>query len=559
MAIRVGLAVVVAFVAFMFLEAWLLPEATRETIAGFHILRGITTSAIAVGYGLILVRAERKSVRAAEERFANLADHAVDAIVEADETGTIRYANSSAARLLGRDNLVGAPLTSIMPERMRAGHNQGFARYLATRQPKILGRRLELPALRKDGSEITIELTISARPTPIGERFTGIMRDVTARKAEEDRLRADEKRWFAYLEGLPVALFAIDGAGKPAFANKKARDLLGKGTDNKADAANLSEVYPTLIAGTNEPYPAHKTPIVRVLNGERMAHSDDLELDRGNERIRLDVWASPIHDDAGNLRYAVAAFMDARDRHTAEAERLTRLQKEEELLQSRRFETLQRQFINQAAHELYTPLTPLKLDAARLEAKLGPEEAKRFSRNVDRMHEVVSQVLAVSRLQGEAATPDLLPHATGDVVRQALDKADAILQAREQRVDLALAPAAILCDGSRLSDAILHLLDNAAKYSPKKSTIQVRGTTVSGVWRLEITDPGKGWEQGMQERFFEPFARGKDEASLGQGWGLGLFIAQTIVEGHRGRITAHSPGKGKGATFTLELPLAPES
>jgi PAS domain S-box-containing protein len=122
--------------------------------------------------------------RAQEERFRAFARAAPDAIITADQRGTITYANHATAALFGRAavDLVGQSLTILMPERMREAHRQGLARYLATGEARIFGRTVELPAERSDGTELAVEMSI-ATWTARGEvSFAAIVRDISERK-----------------------------------------------------------------------------------------------------------------------------------------------------------------------------------------------------------------------------------------------------------------------------------------------------------------------------------------------------------------------------------------
>ena len=116
-----------------------------------------------------------------------------DAVIAADEHGTIVFANTAAERLLGWDDggLAGQPLVAIQPERLRDAHRGGFKRYLDTRVPQLLGRPVRLPALHRDGSEIDVELVISAHPLDgQGELFVAALRDLRDRVELERQLAA---------------------------------------------------------------------------------------------------------------------------------------------------------------------------------------------------------------------------------------------------------------------------------------------------------------------------------------------------------------------------------
>ena len=136
-------------------------------------------------------RAEQ-ALRASEERFGILAVTANDAILSADSHGNITYFNPGAERIFGytAEEVSGRPLTTLMPERFAEAHRAGLARYLATREARVIGRTVELAGRRKDGTEFPLELSLAAWNQGAEVAFTAIIRDITSRKEGEERLRS---------------------------------------------------------------------------------------------------------------------------------------------------------------------------------------------------------------------------------------------------------------------------------------------------------------------------------------------------------------------------------
>ena len=136
-------------------------------------------------------RAEQ-ALRASEERFRILAVTANDAILSADSHGNITYFNPGAERIFGytAEEVSGRPLTTLMPERFAEAHRAGLARYLATREARVIGRTVELAGRRKDGTEFPLELSLAAWNQGAEVAFTAIIRDITSRKEGEERLRS---------------------------------------------------------------------------------------------------------------------------------------------------------------------------------------------------------------------------------------------------------------------------------------------------------------------------------------------------------------------------------
>ena len=131
------------------------------------------------------------ALRESEERFRTLASTAHDAIVTADADGRITYFNPGAERTFeyASDDVLGQPLTELMPERFREPHRQGLARFLATGEAHVVGRTVELVGRRQDGTEFPLELSLASRQEDGARTFIGIIRDITRRKETEQVLR----------------------------------------------------------------------------------------------------------------------------------------------------------------------------------------------------------------------------------------------------------------------------------------------------------------------------------------------------------------------------------
>ena len=128
-------------------------------------------------------------------RKAAIVDSALDCIVTIDHEGCITEFNPAAERTFGyrRDEVVGKHLADvIIPPSLREKHRQGFARYLATGEARVLGKRIEMTAVRADGSEFPVELAITRIPLDGPPSFTGYLRDITERKRAEQELRRSE-------------------------------------------------------------------------------------------------------------------------------------------------------------------------------------------------------------------------------------------------------------------------------------------------------------------------------------------------------------------------------
>src|SRR4028118_946949 len=134
------------------------------------------------------------------------------------------------------------------------------------------------------------------------------------------KLHESENRLTQFLEAMPIGVGVLDADGQPYYVNRKAKEIFGKGVVPDTSSEQLSEVYQVYQAGTNQKYPTDIFPIVRALKGES-ATADDAELHQGDKIIPLEIFATPIYDQQGNIVYAINTLQDITERKQAEAER----------------------------------------------------------------------------------------------------------------------------------------------------------------------------------------------------------------------------------------------
>ncbi len=258
-----------------------------------------------------------------EEQVETLFRSAPDAVIVIDPKGEVIRWNLTAEKLFGwtYEEAVGRPIHEIIiPERLRHRHLAGMANFLKTGEGQVLNKTLELPALRKDGSELDVELNISAVKTKNGYEFVSFLRDITDRKLAEHKIELAHRQMDLVLENLPIGIFAIDAKGIPTYANKKSKEILGQGIMPEKGLDQLNEIYKVYRVGSDDLYPNEELPVVQVFTKKEFLYLEDLEVDNGNRRVPLEVWGVPVLDSEGELIYALAAFNDIADRKKAEKE-----------------------------------------------------------------------------------------------------------------------------------------------------------------------------------------------------------------------------------------------
>ena len=279
-----------------------------------------------------------EAVGESEARKAAVLASALDGVVIMDHRGHVVEWNPAAERIFGRQasDVVGREMAElIVPPSLRAAHRRALARYVETREPSILGRRLELLGMRADGSEFPVEVAINRIGTREPPMFTGTLRDITRRKANEEereellrleqlaRVDADQAReqLEAILRGVADAITAQGPDGQLLFANDAAVDMLGFGSSEELLAAPREALLERfdMLSEDGGPFPVEELPGRRAL-AEGVAGEALVRFRRratGEERWSA-VKATPILDGGGTVAMAINVIEDITTHKRAE-------------------------------------------------------------------------------------------------------------------------------------------------------------------------------------------------------------------------------------------------
>ena len=230
--------------------------------------------------------------------------------------------------------------------------------------------------------------------------------------------------------------------------------------------------------------------------------------------------------------------------------------------QRNRHESARREFVDNIGQELKRPVGALGLLAETLAAEKDPAVVARLSRRLQneaqRVSRIVDDLTLLSRMDAEEhPAPEAVPIHL--IVAQAAERVRAAAQEKDMTVNFG-EPAqrlTVLGDRRQLVAAVYNLLDNAVKYSPARSVVEVRGRPDGDRVELSVRDSGIGIPEEDLEHIFERFYRvDSARAKYLGGTGLGLTIVRHVVGNHRGEVRVESQ-EGKGSTFVLRLPAGP--
>lgn len=275
----------------------------------------------AIGVKELAVKAERaeQSLTESEHRFRSLVESASDAIVVANNRGAIVSWNRAASRLFGyaSEEVVGQPLTVLMPVRYRQAHEKGLARIEATGESRVIGSVVELHGLRKDGQEFPIELSLATWTTGAGRYYSGIIRDISERKKAAQALEQLQRQHTLILTQAGEGIYGLDRDGKTTFVNPSAACMLGYRVEELLGCHMHSLLHHTRPDGT--PYPAEACPIYAAIHDGRVHRvTDDLFWRKDGTSLPVEYISTPIRED-DKVVGAVMVFRDITDRKNAES------------------------------------------------------------------------------------------------------------------------------------------------------------------------------------------------------------------------------------------------
>src|SRR5215203_3424437 len=185
-------------------------------------------------------------LRKSEARYRTVLDAAFDAIVTITPEGIIRWFNRGAERTFGHgaEEIIGQPVTLLMPERYRELCVAGLHRYLRTGDAHVVGGTIELVGLRKDGSEFPIEMSLGESHED-GERlFTGVMRDVTERKEGEKAIKESEERFRSLVQNISEIITILEADGTIRYVSPAVERVMGYKPEEQVGINAFASVHP---------------------------------------------------------------------------------------------------------------------------------------------------------------------------------------------------------------------------------------------------------------------------------------------------------------------------
>ena len=481
-----------------------------------------------------------------DHRFRLLVESVVDyAIFMLAPDGTILTWNSGAEKLKGYApaEIIGRSFEIFYPADAIARRWPQHELEIATAKGRY---EEEGWRLRKDGTRFWASVTITALRGPDGrlEGFVKVTRDLTEKRLREEALRQSEEQFRLLLESVKdYAIFMLDpegtiltwNSGAEAIKGYTASEVLGRNFRMFFTAQDILEGKPQAE--------------LAVAKSRGRAESAGWRVRKDGSVFWANAVLTPVHDDHGQLRGFAKVTRDLSEQR--------RLQEVEQA--GRRMQ----EFIAMLAHELRNPLAPIRNAVSLMQDdRLGMAERRQATSIIDRqlghLTHLVDDLLDVGRI---ATGKILLRDEFIDfrkVIALSIESArDAIDTHRHELVvEVPGQPIPMRGDATRLTQALLNLLTNAAKYTPDGGRIVLRVEFVDGLALTSVTDNGRGVAPEALVRIFDLFTQERPTSGMDDpGLGIGLALARALIEQHGGQLTVQSAGVGRGSTFRIALPL----
>lgn len=463
-----------------------------------------------------------RTLRRTEARLRSIVETAVDGMVVIDDTGTIQSFNRAAGTLFGytEEEVLGRDVAMLMAEPHAAQHQKYLQNYRRTGVARIIGIGREVEGRRKDGTLFPADLAIAEWRDEGRSFFTGILRDITARKAAETAVRESEARFRTVFKQAAIGIERISLEGAFLEVNDKACELLGYTAE---DLKSLS------IWDVTDPLdlPEERRLVAEMQAGAR----DNFVIEK--RRRRKDgrqIWVrvtSSVPRANARLPYRISVVEDITARRAMEAD----LREAKD--QAEKANRDKSRFLAAASHDLRQPVQAMMLMASVMGGQLKGHPAAPMvagiTESINALTTLLSGLLDVSRLDAGVVEPKPEVIRLSDVIERLA--AESRLHADEKGLSLKVVRcgAMVRTDPTLLERILRNLIDNAVRYTNRGGIVigcRRRGETVA----LQVVDTGIGIGIEDQEAIFQEFYQvGNPERDRAKGLGLGLAIVKRLA------------------------------
>ncbi|MDP9352085.1 MAG: PAS domain-containing protein, partial [Chloroflexota bacterium] len=382
-------------------------------------------------------------------------------------------------------------------------------------------------------------------------RMAGSHTDITERRKAEDELRRSEANLAASQRIAHLGSWEWDVIANQEHWSDEVYRIFGY---------TPQQFTPTYDIFLNCLHPDDRAVVIQAvedaLDNKHPYHVEHrIVRPDGTERTVLEQ-AEVVFDEGGSRVRMIGTVQDITERKRAEE------QHNELLAQVERALEIRNQFLSIASHELKTPVTLLKGYAQLIEEKARQRNDTGYqkpiatiNRQVDRMTQLINDLLDVSRIESGKVEFDMQPFDLNLAVEEIVHEIEATMPGLKLELEQQAEGVWVYGDRIRIQQVITNLVTNAVKYSDKSKDVNVCVQREAAKALVTVTDRGIGIPNQQQAQVFNLYFRGANASANNYGGlGLGLYISKTILDRHGGEIGLHSE-EGVGSTFYFSLPI----
>lgn len=393
--------------------------------------------------------------------------------------------------------------------------------------------------------------------------FLSLVIFASSRREAERKLREQRELLEVTLKSIGDAVIAADREGRINFINPTAETLTGW---KSAEAAGkpLDEIFRIVNEETRRAVESPFTKAVRHGATVGLANHTLLISKDGTE-IPIEDSGAPIRDARGEIVGAIIVFHDVAERRRAEREREHFLKSERAARREAEIAgRLKDEFLATVSHELRTPLSAIQgwavmMKNGQIKREDTPNAIEIIERNARLQSEIINDLLDVSQITTGKLSIEKERIEIVSLLRSTVDALRPQFEAKAIKPEFSAveSEAVVIGDAVRLRQIVWNLLTNAIKFTPENGKIEVRAARAGNAFEITVSDTGIGIETEFLPFIFDKFRQGDASPTRSHGGlGLGLSIVRYLVDQHGGEIRAESEGAGRGARFTVRLPLA---
>ncbi|WP_416209831.1 ATP-binding protein [Nostoc sp. LEGE 12447] len=406
-----------------------------------------------------------------------------------------------------------------------------------------------------------LEEMVAIRTNEITKTNEQLQQEILERQRILEVLRQSEERYRYLAEAIPQLVWTTDANGECDFFNQNWCEYTGLTLKQSLGSGWLAALHPDDIQNADEVW-SNAVKNGTIYNNEyRFKRAFD-----GSYRWQL-ARALPLKDEQGIVVKWFGTCTDIHEQKQILEERAHLLELEQ--IARAKAETANRikdEFLAILSHELSTPLNAILgwsklLQSRRLDQAKTSEALATIERNANLQVQLIEDLLDISRILQGKLTLNITKINLESTILSSIETMRLAAETKLIEVSTVFEPdvGQVMGDSTRLQQVVWNLLSNALKFTPKGGKIEVRLEQADGYAQIIVSDTGKGISPEFLPFVFDYF-RQADSTSTRNfgGLGLGLAIVRNIVEIHGGIVKAKSEGEGKGAIFTVSLPLLPD-